>query len=123
MTKFDAIIKEFGYKRLYKNVNLFMSKKVDKNGYYTIAFPTYDYSDFDLNDDRVTKEFVSGYIRAYCCHTKFKKDIKSNTYILMADYYAHRYNFKKELFWAKKAMKENRELTPKCFSSVIREKL
>ena len=73
MTKFDNLIEEMGWKRPYKNIGVYF-KSPDKNEYCTIAFPVdASYENFDLNDDRLDKEFVSRFIYSICCHTKFKK--------------------------------------------------
>lgn len=124
MTKFDILLGELEWKRLYKNIGVYF-KGSDKNGYCTIAFPVdASYENFDLDDDKLDKEFVGSFIRAICCHSKFKKsNVKWITPLLVSDYFAHRRDFKNELVWAKKAMKQNIELTPSQFSINIREQL
>ena len=124
MTKFDILLKELGWKRLYKNIGVYF-KNVDKDGYYTVAFSTdASYENFDLDDSRLDRKFVDRFIYVICCHTKFKKlNMKWIKSLLVSDYFAHRKDFKNELIWAKKAMKQNKELTPLQFSLNIRELL
>lgn len=124
MTKFNILLEELGWKRLYKNIGVYF-KDSDKNEYCTIAFSVdASYENFDLNDDRLDKEFVGSFIGVICCHSKFKKSkVKWITPLLVSDYFAHRRDFKNELIWAKKAMKKNKELTPLQFSINIREQL
>ena len=120
--KFNKIAEELGWSRPNKDIFLFV-KNEDANEYMTIAFPpATGYENF--KEEHVDKNFVINTIINICCHTKFKRD-KYHFILpmLISDYFAHRYDFKNELIWAKKAMKEQPELTPKHFSATIREEL
>jgi len=124
MNKFDKIAERLGWERLY-NTGVFISKKEDKNGYLTIAFPTATgYNNFDLNDEKISEGFVRHYIYSISCSNKFKPENKSWAIPLMiADYFAHKVDFDNEIIWAKKAMERNKNLTPEHFSLNIREQL
>jgi len=107
-----------GWERIYSDKFIFMTKEADKDGYYTIAFSTCGSYDDEVY---VTRD---GFIGGVCCHNKFKKkNRKWAIPMLTADYYAHRRDFNNELIWARKAMKQNKNLTPEHFSKIIREKL
>ena len=125
MNRFDKIAEELGWKRLYKNITVFMSKSKDKDGYLSINFPCgKHFDDFNFNDERINKTFVNNLISKISCNNKFEESDKSWVVPMMiADYFAHREDYNNELIWAKKAMKENKELKPKHFSFTIREQL
>jgi len=125
MTKFDKLVEEFGWKRLHPDRFMFIKNKKASDDFYTIAFSTCSSYDIeDLNDSRLNKKYIDNFLRAICCHTKSKEESLNWVIpLLTADYYSHRRNFENELVWAKKAMKENKELTPLQFLSRIREQL
>ena len=120
--KFNKIAEELGWTRPNKDIFLFV-KEEDKNGYMTAAFPpAIGYDEFEKK--YVNERFVKDILYKICCHTKFKRD-KYHFILpmLTADYFSHRSDFKNELIWAKKAMDEEPQLTPKSFSKIIREEL
>jgi len=120
--KFNKIAEELGWTRPNKDVFLFV-KEEDERGYMTVAFPPATGYD-EFKEEYVDEVFVNGILYKVCCHTKFKRD-KYHFILpmLISDYFAHRYDFKNELIWAKKAMDEEPQLTPKSFSKIIREEL
>lgn len=125
MTHFDKLVEELGWKKLHTDKFMFIKKEKGRDDYHTLAFSTCSSYDIeDLEDVRLNKEAIDRFLRAVCCHTKCKEESLNWVIpLLTADYFAHRYDFENELVWAKKAMKENKELTPSQFSSKIREQL
>lgn len=125
MNKFLKIAKEIGWEQIEENILVFRSRDKDKNGYYSINFVTCSsYDNFDLNDERISKDFVKNYIMKICCSNKCKEEnLNWVEPLIISDYFAHRLDYEKELIWAKKAMKENPKLNIEQFSKQIRTEL
>lgn len=119
--KFDKFAKELGWYQPYKNIPLYT--KADKNNLKCV---------FDMNKryfqlcsaSNLDIEYVDMYLDRWLSKNIY--DIKDSKWImplLVADYYAHDFDWENEIKWAKKAIKINKEVTPKWFSSIIRDKL
>lgn len=120
MNKFDKIALMLGWDKPYKSIPLWCQEH--KKGIRACFDINYNYDRFK-DDIRIDVDFVKGSLNFYS-KTIFKKE-NSNWVIpmLVSDYFAHREDWDNELIWAKKAMKQNKKLTPLQFSVNIREKL
>lgn len=122
MVKFDKIVEELDWVKPYENVALWY--KNNKSGGLKAVFDINKTCDiFINNEDKLTVEYVQGSLNFFP-KTVFSQDSMNWVLPLLAsDYFAHREDFENELLWAKKAMKENKELTSLQFSLNIREQL
>jgi len=125
MSKFIEIAKELGWEQIEKGILVFKSTETDHNGYYSINFVAGDsYDNFDLDDDRITEEFVNNYItKIACCNKSTPKSLGWAEPMCISDYFAHRMNQENELKWAKRTIVENPEINKNIFPESIRDLL
>ena len=122
MDRFFKIALELGWKQI-KDTMVFIKK--EKDGYYSVNFTISDaLNDFDLNDERIDKNFVKTYMTISCCSNKVKGDnLNWGIPLLLSDFYGHRRNENMEIYWAKKAIEQNPDLFPKAFPEYLAKKL
>jgi hypothetical protein len=125
MSKFIEIAKELGWEQIEKGILVFKSTETDRNGYYSINFVAGDsYDNFDLDDDRITEEFVNNYIKKIaCCNKCTINRLNEVKPMIISDYFAHRMDRENELKWAKRTIVENPEINKNVFPESIRDLL
>jgi hypothetical protein len=121
MTHFDKLTKELGWNKPYKNIPLYTI--VNKRGENECVFDIGNYYDISKDDESLTLEHIKSILNFYPKTIYESKDSKWVLPMLVSDYHSHRFDWDKELIWAKKTMKQNKKLTPLQFSTKIREKL
>lgn len=119
MDKFLVVALNLGWKQVAKDVMVF--QKEDKDDYFNINFVTCgSYDNFDLDDERIDKEFVNNYLyKIGCCNKVKKSSLSWAIPLLISDYFGHRGDKPKEIEWAKKAIKIKGDLFPNSFPKYL----
>lgn len=123
MNKFDEIAKELGWTKPYKTVSLWYRNYKRDSEKLIAVFDINSTYDLFKNEIRLDEKYVKGSLNFFPQSIFEKANKKWILPLLSSDYFAHRGDFKNELIWAKKAMKQNKKLTPLQFSLQIREQL
>jgi hypothetical protein len=120
-SKFDKIALELGWSKPNEEVPLWFREH--KKGLLKAVFDINNNYDIFKNHEKIDNDFVNHSLN-FCPSSIFKKENENWCIpLLSSDYFAHKNDFENELFWAKKAMEQNENLTPLQFSKQIRHRL
>ena len=117
MNRFTDIALKLGWEQVQPGMMVFRTIKLRDTGTRLINFVTCkSYDNFDLDDPRITEEFVKNYILAIGCSNVYKQEFsKWVEPMMISDYFNHRGDRDKSGEWAEVAMANNSKLRQKDF--------